>query len=53
MKVNEKVLSASQSGKSPNALMDLRDKLIEDLSNLADVTVDYTDRGVANVTIGS
>ena len=30
--VNEKVLSASQSGKSPNALMDLRDKLIEDLS---------------------
>ena len=51
--VNEKVLSASQSGKSPNALMDLRDKLIEDLSKLAEVTVDYTDRGVANVTIGS
>ena len=51
--VNDKVLSASQSGKSPNALMDLRDKLIEDLSKLADVSVDYTDRGVANVTIGS
>ena len=51
--VNDKILSASQSGRSPNALLDLRDKLIADISKLADISVDYTDRGVANVTIGS
>ena len=51
--VNNKVLSASQSGKSPNALMDLRDKLIDDISKLADVSIEYNDRGVANVTIGA
>ena len=51
--VNDKILSASQSGRSPNALMDLRDKLIDEISKLADITVDYSDRGVANVTIGS
>ncbi|MDB2513469.1 flagellar hook-associated protein FlgK [Alphaproteobacteria bacterium] len=50
--VNERVLSASQSGKSPNAVLDLRDKLVEDLSKLIDISVEYTDRGVANVTIG-
>mgnify|MGYP001241380417 CR=1 FL=1 len=51
--VNDKILSASQSGRSPNSLLDLRDKLIGEISKLADVTANYTDRGVANVTIGS
>ena len=52
--VNDKILSASQSGQiSPNSLLDLRDKLIGEISKLADVTATYTDRGVANVTIGA
>ena len=36
--VNDKILSASQSGRSPNSLLDLRDKLIGEISKLADVT---------------
>ncbi len=51
--VNDKILSASQSGRSPNSLLDLRDKLIGEISKLADVTATYNDRGVANVTIGA
>ena len=51
--VNDKILSAGQSGRSPNSLLDLRDKLIDEISKLADVTASYTDRGVANVTVGS
>ena len=51
--VNDKILSASQSGRSPNALLDLRDKLIDEISKLADITASYSDRGVANVTVGS
>jgi flagellar hook-associated protein FlgK len=51
--VNGRILSSGQSGKSPNSLLDLRDKIITDISALADVSVNYTDRGVANLTIGS
>ena len=51
--VNGRILSSGQSGKSPNSLLDLRDSLINDISALADVSVSYTDRGVANLTIGS
>ena len=51
--MNDKILSASQSGRSPNSLLDLRDKLIDEISKLADITPSYTDRGVANVTIGA
>ena len=51
--VNDRILSASQSGRSPNSLLDLRDKLIGEISKLADITASYSDRGVANVTVGS
>jgi flagellar hook-associated protein 1 FlgK len=51
--VNDRILSAGQSGKSPNSFLDLRDRLVQDISALADVSVSYTDRGVANLTIGS
>ncbi|MEK9760091.1 MAG: flagellar hook-associated protein FlgK, partial [Candidatus Puniceispirillum sp.] len=51
--VNNRILSSGQSGKSPNALLDLRDRLIEDISALTDITVSYTDRGVANITLGN
>jgi flagellar hook-associated protein FlgK len=51
--VNDRILSSGQSGKSPNALLDLRDRLIGDISALTDITVSYTDRGVANITLGN
>ncbi len=50
--VNSRILSAGQSGQSPNSLLDLRDRLIDDLANFSDVTVAYSDRGVALVSLG-
>ena len=51
--VNSRILSSGQSGKSPNSLLDLRDRLVNDMSALTDVTVTYSDRNVAHVKIGS
>ncbi len=50
--VNGRILATGQSGQSPNSIFDLRDRLISDLSNLSDVTVDYQDRGVVDVRLG-
>ena len=50
--VNARLLSAGQSGNAPNSVLDLRDRLISDLSKLVDVTVDYGDRGIANLSLG-
>lgn len=36
-----------------NAVMDRRDKLLTDLSNLVDISVDYSDLGIATVSLGS
>ena len=51
--VNGRILATGQSGQSPNSIFDLRDRLISDLSNLSDVTVDYQDRGVVDVRLGA
>lgn len=51
--VNDRILSSGQSGKSPNSFLDLRDRLVQDISAMADISVSYTDRGVANLTMGS
>ena len=51
--INDRIISSGQSGRSPNSFLDLRDRLIEDISSLIDVSVSYTDRGLANVTIGA
>ena len=50
--VNGRILATGQSGQSPNSIFDLRDRLISDLSNLSDVTVDYQDRGVVDIRLG-
>tara|TARA_B100001093_G_scaffold510594_1_gene576771 strand:+ start:1592 stop:6175 length:4584 start_codon:yes stop_codon:yes gene_type:complete len=50
--VNSRILSAGQSGQSPNSLLDLRDRLIDDLAKFSDITVAYSDRGVASVSLG-
>ena len=51
--VNGRILATGQSGQSPNSIFDLRDRLISDLSNLSDVTIDYQERGVVNIRLGS
>ncbi len=51
--VNARILSAGQSGQAPNSVMDLRDRILGDMAALADISVEYTDRGVANVSLGS
>ena len=50
--VNSKILAAGQSGQSPNSIFDLRDKTLADMSELMDISVRYSGRGVANVSIG-
>ena len=51
--VNGRILAAGQSGQSPNSIFDLRDRIITDLSNMVDLTVDYQDRGVVNIRLGA
>jgi flagellar hook-associated protein 1 FlgK len=51
--INAKILSSGQSGQTPNALLDLRDRTISEMSLLTSLTVDYSDLGVAKVSIGS
>ena len=50
--VNSKILAVGQSGQSPNSIFDLRDKTLADMAELMDISVKYTGRGVANVSIG-
>ncbi|MCH1516611.1 MAG: hypothetical protein L7U52_07855, partial [Alphaproteobacteria bacterium] len=51
--VNGRILATGQSGQSPNSIFDLRDRIITDLSNMVDLTVDYQDRGVTNIRLGA
>ena len=49
--VNERLLSSSL-GSSPNSTLDLRDRLLEELSKLTDISVSYNNRKDVTVTIG-
>ena len=49
--VNERLL-ASSLGSSPNSTLDLRDRLLEELSKLTDISVSYNERKDVLVTIG-
>ncbi len=49
--VNERLLSSSL-GSSPNSTLDLRDRLLEELSKLTDISVAYNERKDVTVTIG-
>ena len=51
--VNGRILATGQSGQSPNSIFDLRDRIITDLSNMVDLTVEYQDRGVTNIRLGA
>ena len=51
--INGRIMAAGQSGQSPNSIYDLRDKAVNDLSKLTDLTVSYSGRGVVSVKLGS
>lgn len=50
--VNNQIVSVQGSGGRPNDLMDRRDKLLQDLSELVDVTVEYNAANRINVSVG-
>jgi|GEM_PF-772568 len=51
--INGRISASGQSGTSPNAILDLRDQTLGEISKLTDITVNYSGRGVAQVKIGS
>ena len=52
LEIQKKLISSGGSGAASNALLDQRDQLINDLSGLIGVTVDYQDRGAVQISLG-
>lgn len=50
--LNKQISQIIGNNENPNDLMDKRDLLLDELSQLADIQVNYDSRGRANVTIG-
>ena len=50
--LNQQILSITIAGKQPNDLLDKRDLLIDELSRIADVTVNYDHNGMVSVQLG-
>jgi len=51
-RLNKQILKSEQVGDNPNDLLDKRDKLIQDLSKYADITVEKIDKNEVIVYIG-
>ena len=52
-RLNERIVSASAGGGTPNDLLDQRDGLIRELSGIVSVTLSQQDDGAVNVYLGS
>ncbi len=50
--LNKQIFESTAVGLSPNDLLDRRDKVIDDLSKLVNITVTYDSTNMANVSIG-
>jgi flagellar hook-associated protein 1 FlgK len=50
--INRSIISVKASGAQPNDLMDQRDKLLDELSNLVDIEVTNYDNGQIDLSIG-
>ncbi len=50
--LNAQISNLEAVGQTPNDLLDTRDKVINDLSNLVNINVNYDSNNVANVSIG-
>ena len=51
--IQEELLGTEPARKAPNDLLDQRDLLIKELSNLVEVNVDYKSGGMINISIGT
>lgn len=51
--INEQITSNGQSGAAPNAVLDLRDRVLTEIAKLATISVDYSESGAAKVTLGA
>ena len=51
--INARISASGQSGTSPNAILDLRDQTLGEISKLTDITVNYSGRGIAQVKLGT
>ena len=51
--IQEELLGNEPTRKAPNDLLDQRDALIKELSNLVEVNVDYKSGGMINISIGT
>ena len=51
--VQKQLLGISSSNRGPNELLDKRDALLNDLSELIDITVDYKSNGILEVNAGT
>jgi flagellar hook-associated protein 1 FlgK len=50
--LNVQIISAGATGGQPNDLMDNRDQVINDLSNLVNINVTYDNKNAASISIG-
>lgn len=50
--LNARIFEAKSSGVNPNDFLDERDKLINELSNFANINVSYDDKNMATISIG-
>ena len=50
--INAKLLASGGAGDSSNALLDQRDLLIDQLSELSQITVTYINKGAAEIRLG-
>ncbi|MGB0246473.1 MAG: flagellar hook-associated protein FlgK [Paracoccaceae bacterium] len=50
--IQKKLISAGGSGSASNALLDQRDLLINELSSLVGISVDYKERGSVQISLG-
>jgi len=50
--LNQQILSITIAGKQPNDLLDKRDLLLDELSKIVDITVNYDQYGMVSVQLG-
>jgi len=50
--LNAQIFQSTSAGQTPNDLLDQRDKVIDDLSNMGNITVSYDNNNSATVSIG-
>ncbi len=50
--LNDQIYNLQSVGQTPNDLLDARDKVISDLSNLVNINVNYDSSNIADVSIG-